>query len=162
MNLSADTEALENDREVKKKIVAEVISVHSNDSSQFEDLRKIGQALQAGDKLLIDIITGGVTNFSYRISLEQRPEIQLYAKLTFSRALWNPDPNSQYGSERTVNEFKMMQLFNNIDPDSVATPYLCVDVGDMKILVTQWSFADEQWANQFLDGTVDMRCVVAR
>jgi hypothetical protein len=36
-------------------------------------------------------------------------------------------------------------------------PYLLLDVQDMKLLVTQWSDADEQWANQFIDGSIDTR-----
>jgi len=159
MTLTAEQQAIENDKENKKKVVIEIITEHCNDSSQFEDLKLIGEALQAGDKLDINILTGGLTNFSYRISLEQRPEIQLYAKLCFARALWNPDPDAHYDLIRTVNEFKMMGTFNSIDPGSVAIPYLCLDVDDMKLLVTQWSPADEQWANQFIDGTVDVRVI---
>lgn len=159
MTLTLEQQAIEIDKEIKKKVVIKVITEHCNDSSQFEDFKLIGEALQTGDKLEINILTGGLTNFSYRISLEQRPEIQLYAKLCFARALWNPDPDAHYDLIRTVNEFKMMGTFNSIDPGSVAIPYLCLDVDDMKLLVTQWSPADEQWANQFIDGTVDIRLV---
>jgi len=41
----------------------------------------------------------------------------------------------------------------------VATPYLCADIDDFKILVTQWAPTDEQWANQFIDGEVDHRII---
>jgi len=139
--------------------VVDVISLHCNGASQFEDLRAIGQALQSGDNLQVDILTGGWTNFSYRVFLERNPELQLYAKLSFPRALWNPDPSVHYDVERTTNEFKMMEVFHMIDPGSVAVPYLCLDVDDMKLLVTQWAEADEQWANQFIDGSVDRRIV---
>ncbi len=44
--------------------------------------------------------------------------------------------------------------------ESVAVPYLCLDIDGMKLLVTQWSEADEQWANQFIDGSVDTRYAV--
>jgi len=150
---------IEKDREVKKLLVAEAISSHCNDSSKFEDLRKIGQALQAGDQLKVHILSGGNTNFSYRVCLEKNPDIQLYAKLSFSRALWNPDPTVKYDLIRTTNEYKMMELFYEINPDAVAVPYLCLDIDDMKLLVTQWSDADEQWANQFVDGSVDERII---
>jgi len=159
MTLTAEQQAIENDKEQKKQIVMEVVSTHCNDSSEFDELKLIGEAMQAGDKLDISILTGGVTNFSYRIFLEQRPEIQLYAKLCFDRALWNPDPDAHYDLIRTQNEFEMMGTFNGIDPGSVAIPYLCLDVEGMKLLVTQWSPADEQWANQFIDGIVDARYV---
>ena len=81
--------------------------------------------------------------------------MQLYAKVSFSWAVC--DPNANMDTERTVNEFKMMKTLNEIDPASVVAPYLCLDVEGMKLLVTQWSLADEQWANQFIDGTVDVR-----
>ena len=43
----------------------------------------------------------------------------------------------------------MQKVSQMIDDAPVAVPYLCVDVKDMKLLVTQWSTnADEQWANQ--------------
>lgn len=155
MTDNEEEQAGDNDQELKKQIVAEVISSYCNDASQFEDLRSIGQALQDGDRLHVEILTGGYTNFSYRVFLEGAPEIQLYAKLSFSRALWNP--NAHFDLARTSNEFKMMEIFKTIDPDSVAVPYLCLDIEDMKLLVTQWSPADEQWGNQFIDGTVDVR-----
>ena len=47
-----------------------------------------------------------------------------------------------------------------MDDAPVSVPYLCVDVKEMKLLLTQWaSHADEQWANQFIDGIVDDRPV---
>ena len=64
-------------------------------------------------------------------------------------ALWNPDPEVDYSTIRTENEFGMMQKVSQMMDAVVAVPYLCVDVKDMKLLVPQWSTnADEQWANQ--------------
>ena len=65
-------------------------------------------------------------------------------------ALWNPDPEVDYSTIRTENEFGMMQKVTQMMDDApVAVPYLCVDVKNMKLLVTQWACnADEQWANQ--------------
>lgn len=76
-------------------------------------------------------------------------------------ALWNPDPEVDYSTIRTENEFGIMQKVSQMLNDApVAVPYLCADVRDMKLLVTQWaSHADEQWANQFIDGIVDDRPV---
>ena len=145
----------ENDKEQKKKVVVEAISSHCNNSSQFKDLRLIGDALECGDKLEAEVLTGGLTNFSYKVVVAGAPKLQLYAKLAFSHSAC--DPSTSFDLDRTVNEFKMMERFKVIDPDSVAIPYLCIDVDDMKLLVTQWSPADEQWANQFIDGTVDIR-----
>jgi len=157
MTLSAEMQAIETDKQLKKQLVAEVIASNCNDSSQFEDLRAIGQALNEGDELIVEILTGGYCNFSYRVFLQRNPEVQLFAKLSFSWAAC--DPGANMDPERTVNEFKMMKTFNGIDPTSVVAPYLCADIEDMKLLVTQWSSADEQWANQFIDGSVDVRSV---
>lgn len=140
-----------------KILVAELISSHCHDLSEFQDFRRIGQALQAGAELQLDILSGGYTNYSYRIFLDGSPSVQLFAKLSFSHALWNPDPTMHYDLSRTDNEYKMMKLFHKINPEAVAVPYLLLDVEDMKLLVTQWSEADEQWANQFIDGSVDTR-----
>ena len=155
MTLSAEQQAVETDKQLKKQLVAQVIASHCNDSSQFQDLRIIGQALKEGDELIVDILTGGYCNFSYRVFLKGNPDMQLYAKLSFPWPVHVPDANID--PERTVNEFKIMKTLNEIDPASVVAPYLCVDIEDMKLLVTQWSSADEQWANQFIDGTVDPR-----
>jgi len=157
MTLSAEQQAVETDKQLKKQLVAQVIASHCNDSSQFQDLRIIGQALKGGDELIVDILTGGYCNFSYRVFLKGNPDMQLYAKLSFPWPVHVPDANID--PERTVNEFKIMKTLNGIDPASVVAPYLCVDIEDMKLLVTQWSSADEQWANQFIDGTVDPRIV---
>ena len=153
------SEAVIKDREAKKTVVVETISAHCVDSSPFEDLRLIGEALQGGDKLVAKILTGGWCNFSYCVYLEGNPERKVYAKLAFSRALWNPDPDAHYDLKRIDNEFHMMELYHGINPGSVAIPYLCLDVDNMKLLVTQWASSDEQFANQFIDGVVDLRYV---
>jgi hypothetical protein len=152
----------EEDREVKKRLMFGFIESHANETSEFEDLREIGSALKAGDKLDAIILSGGKTNYSYKVFLEGQPDKALFAKISFSYALWNPDRSAHYDLKRTENEFKMMQWFSDKMGEGapVATPYLCVDVStDMKLLVAQWVPADEQWANQFIDGHVDNRLV---
>jgi hypothetical protein len=151
------TEAVAKDREEKKKLVVDTISSYCVNSARFEDLRLMGEAIEAGDRLVAKILTGGWCNFSYRIHLDGNPERQVYAKLAFSRALWNPDPDAHYDLKRIDNEFQMMELYHRLHPGCVAIPYLCTDVDNMKLLVTQWSPSDEQFANQFIDGVVDLR-----
>jgi hypothetical protein len=154
---SNNDEAITKDQEEKKSLVAKTISAHCNDSSKFQILRTIGQALQDGDQLQLDILTGGHTNLSYRVYLKKNPNVQLFAKLAFSRPLYITDPSVHLDLMRTANEYKMMELFYNINPDAVAEPYFCLDIDDMKLLVEQWAEADEQWGNQFIDGSVDAR-----
>jgi hypothetical protein len=151
-------EELAKDQEAKKIIVIEVIASLCNESSNFADLRDIGEALKGGDKFKIKVISGGKTNFSYKVSLEKSPDKALFAKICFQFALWNPDKSVYYDLARAENEFIAMQQFKDMLVDApVVTPYHCVDVQDMKVLVTQWATADEQFANQFIDGSVDAR-----
>jgi hypothetical protein len=100
------------------------------------------------------------------VFLEGDPEgaPSFFAKIAFPYALWNPDRSVHYDVARTANEFKIMKRFKEMlgEDAPVAKPYLCVDVEDtgMKILVVEWtSNADEQWANQFIDGEVDHRVI---
>ena len=144
-------------------LVVETITSHVTDlSEQFEQFRSIRTALENdGDALIAKVISGGCTNFSYKVSLQSKPGMALFAKLCFPYALWNPDPDVDYSLVRTENEYGIMKtVCNMMDDAPVATPYLCVDVQGMKLLVTQWTnHADEQWANQFIDGVVDDRPV---
>ena len=151
-------EELSKNQEAKKIIVIEVIASLCNESSEFAELREIGDALKGGDKFKIKVISGGKTNFSYKVSLEKSPDKALFAKICFQFALWNPDTSVYYDLARTENEFIAMRQFNDMLVDApVVMPYHCVDVQDMKVLVTQWATADEQFANQFIDGSVDAR-----
>ena len=144
-------------------LVVETITSHVTDlSDKFNQFRTIRSAIENdGDQLTAKVISGGCTNFSYKVSLQNQPGVALFAKLCFPYALWNPDPDVDYSLVRTENEFGIMKtVCKMMDDAPVATPYLCVDVQDMKLLVTQWTnHADEQWANQFIDGVVDDRPV---
>lgn len=156
--------ALVEEQEKKKSTVTDNVAAHCNESSPFEDLRAIGAALKAGDKLVSKIIAGGKTNFSYKVYVEGAPEKALFAKICFSYALWNPDRSVKYDIVRTENEFNVMKQFADMmgggDKAPIATPYLCIKVSETeRMLVTQWAPADEQWANQFIDGEVDHRII---
>jgi len=158
------TEAVLQDREEKKQLVVDTISSHcrlmESSSSSTDDLKWIKEALVQGDILVADIVTGGWCNFSYRVYLKRNPEIQVYVKLAFPRALWDPNPDAYFDTQRIEKEFHMMKLYHHLNPGSVAIPYTCIDVDTMKLLITQWSPSDEQFANQFIDGVVDIRYVV--
>lgn len=156
-----DREQIDIDREVKKRLVLETIEKNCTEDSEFEDLRTIASALKQGDTLDIKIISGGFTNFSYKVYLRSdESKAPLFAKICFPRALWNPDPTVHYDLVRTDNEFFIMKKVAEMMPDApVATPYLCITLDNMKLLVTQWSEADEQWGNQFIDGSIDLRVI---
>ena len=83
--------AQQNDMETKT-LIAEAISSNCGAASKVQEFRAIKQALQAGDCLKLDVISGGCANISYRVFLENSPTIQLYAKLSFSNPLLHLDP----------------------------------------------------------------------
>ena len=93
--------------------------------------------------------------------MQDEPDLCLFAKLSFEYALWNPDKTSHYSLKRTENEWEIMNTVSKIVPDCVVKPLGCWDVLQdghrMKLLVTEWSSSDEQFGNQFIDGSVDLR-----
>lgn len=152
---------VDQDKELKKNILLELVASKCNESSDFEDFRTVAEAVKNGDTLTAKVISGGVTNYSYKVFLESGEGPSFFAKIAFPYALWNPDRSVFYDTARTSNEYKIMKKFTELmgDDAPVATPYLCEDVEDMKILVTEWASTDEQWANQFIEGEVDHRVI---
>lgn len=176
----AADDALAREREEKKRIVIDAIAARCREPSDFEDVREFGRALleaEGDDGLELEVLSGGETNFSYKVSLKQNPSKSVFAKISFSYALWNPDKSVLYDLERVENEFLAMNRFAGImggfgdddggdegkakPPPPVARPYFCVDVmeGEAKLLVTEWSSADVQFSNQFMNGRVDIRVI---
>ena len=156
------------DQEDKKSLVLYHIAERCRPSSEFSILRSIGEALQQGKTLTASIITGGKTNYSYKVFVKEEPHLAVYSKISFSFALWNPDRSVEYDTERTVNEFAMMEYFADLMKDEdqlpVARPLFLVDVtlpdGALaKLVATEWASVDEQWGTQFQDGHADPRVV---
>lgn len=76
------------------------------------------------------------------------------------------------------NEFELMQLCSVLMEDHdtttdsftsstpIAQPYHLIEFGDddhgdhSKLLITEWTDGDEQWANQFIDGTCTIRYII--
>ena len=138
--------------------VVQCISQHSfRLADQIECFRRISQGLEQGDSLKASPLTGGLTNFSYKVYLEESTDVVLFAKLSFPYALWNPDKTAHYDVGRTRSEFEMMKAFAQIAPSCVPTPYVCEPVEDMMVLVTEWCDDDEQLARQVIDGHLDPR-----
>lgn len=120
------------DRELKAKLLIDLLATHCNESSEFEYFRVIGEALKAGDTLIAKVVSGDVTNYSYKVVLEGDPDNSpsFFAKIAFPYALWNPDRSVHYDIARTANEYKIMKRFKDMlgEDAPVANPYLCVDV----------------------------------
>ena len=131
--------------------------------------------------IVIDQLSGGYTNYSYKVSLANGNIPILYAKLALPFALFND--TIPCNLDRTQVEFRVLQQFrqtiqNDDDwyaPSPVVKPYFCKDVTmklgpgvenneketTMKLLVTEWSqHANVPIASQFADGAVDPRVIV--
>ena len=167
MCAAVDHETIAKHSNANKQVVFDHILSKCTEDNEFEDFRTMASFLKASDenKLEIKVLTGGLANFSYQIFTSDGSTMKIYAKLTFGHMQLFPDTPCPL--VRTENEFKMMKMFNEMTPGSVAKPYFCDDVGGtgkngdatppMKLLVAQWSKADEQFGNQFIDGVVDLR-----
>jgi hypothetical protein len=195
--MEGNDEAFERSGRQKMHVVVDTITAYLRSKaklSKFQDVRDMGAALAAGDRLKLELLSGGNTNFSYKVSLEKTPgKAPVFAKLSMSKALGNSYTSMEYDLSRTENEFTIMNRFRSVLTNSngndskkdlfrsvltnssnsssnsngndsnedhvpVVTPYFCVDAGPGHcLLVTAWSPADEQWANQFIDGQVDER-----
>jgi 5-methylthioribose kinase len=160
-----DPVAMEKNKEDKKKVVLEHIAAKCKDpSTPFPAMKEIGAALNNGDELKAQILTGGLANFSYMIYTQsQEDSPKLFAKLSFSYAQLFPDKPCPL--MRTENEYNMMKIFQGLAPESVVAPYFCLDIKEgqeeMKCLITEWSSSNEQYGNQFIDGAVDPRTAVS-
>jgi hypothetical protein len=153
------------DRESKLRMVLQSVEDNLSADSEHEDIRYIYQALHAGDSLRGKVLSGGYTNYSYQLYLENDRKTKLFAKACFSYALWCPGEKKHYDLDRQTCEFNLMKQFsetmgsdNDNEESPVVKPYLLLDISDeVRVLVSQWASADEQWANQFIEGEVDRR-----
>jgi thiamine kinase-like enzyme len=153
-----------NDKLAKKELVVKTISDKCSSSSQHEIFSmihdKINDVSGDGSKLTATILSGGITNYSYKVYVDNHPDLCLFAKLSFDFALWNPD--AHHDLKRTDNEYEIMKKMSSKMPDCVVAPMACWDIDceggqRAKLLLTEWSSADEQLGNQFADGLVDPR-----
>lgn len=152
---------VEIDKQAKQQLVIQTINKHLSVDSCHKIFRHIHDEVSNGSKLYCKVLSGGCTNYSYKVSVDGHPHLNLFAKLSFEYALWNPDKSSHYSLKRTENEWEIMMSVSEIAPSCVVKPLGCWDVSQdeqrMKLFVTEWSTADEQFCNQFIDGVVDPR-----
>jgi len=148
------------DKILKKKLLLSTFAKECASSSHTV-LQQINNAIKNGSKLDATVLSGGYTNYSYKVFIVDKPELVVFAKLCFEFALWNPDKDAHYDLQRTSNEYEIMVTMSKLAPDSIVNPILLSDIEhegqSMKLLVTEWSCADEQFCNQFIDGSVDPR-----
>ena len=145
----------------KKNLVVKTISANAA-SSPHEILQKINTVINEsndGSKLVATILSGGITNYAYKVCVDKHPNLVVFVKLSFEYALFNP--GAKHDIARTENEFKVMKMVCDKAPNSLVTPLACWDIEydgqKAKLLVTEWSQADEQFGIQFHEGAVDSR-----
>ncbi|KAL7548064.1 hypothetical protein ACHAWF_011352 [Thalassiosira exigua] len=153
----------EDEKQVKKHLLIDTIKKKCASSSQ-DILQRINHAINVakdGSVLEATVLSGGYTNYSYKVRVGKHPELVVFAKLCFDHAMWNPDENAHHDLKRTENEYEIMKKMSQHAPESVVSPLALWDLEHegqtMKLLVTEWSRGDEQFCNQFIDGAVDPR-----
>jgi len=119
------------DRELKRATVLDAIQyicTESNDNQQDSVLQDIHKALEEGDdKLEAVILSSGNGSYSFIVFVDNRPELCLYAELTFGENM----------EQRAENEWaNMLRRYS--------TPLGCWDVVEedgtvMKLLCAEWS-----------------------
>ena len=96
------------DKRMKKTLLIDTITKECA-SSSHGILQKIHAAISTsnnddGSKLEATILSGGYTNYSYKVYVDKHPNLCIFAKLCFEYALWNPDKSAHYDLQRTINE----------------------------------------------------------
>lgn len=177
------------DQEKKLKMLLEQLNLYCKADSEYGGFQELGKAIQKGAKLTGTVLSGGYTNYSYKIHLDNdtgsdnennkdTKEVAVFAKVAFPFALWSPDQSVPYDLDRVKAEFDLMKRFSeelkttdendNSTSSTIPKPYVLIDVPatedgtspEMKIFVAEWvAPTDEQWGNQFIEGEVDPRVV---
>ncbi|EEC50674.1 predicted protein [Phaeodactylum tricornutum CCAP 1055/1] len=166
-------------------VVAAFVSLCVADSPHAR-LRQMHRATQNGRKVHCRALSGGKTNRCFKIYVayedgddddDSNNNLAVFGKLAFDHALWDPQHPMPYDLSRTVNEYRIMVAFQRYIPNApVATPLACLDltvpsgefrdglntdtgVRQAKLLLIEWTQAEEPWAHQFNRGIVDQRVI---
>ena len=76
-----------NDKNVKKTLLIETITKEST-TSEHEILQQINKAIGGeGGTLEAIVLSGGYTNYSYKVYVKEQPKLCVFAKLSFEYAL---------------------------------------------------------------------------
>ena len=152
---------INDDELAKKNLVIQTILSKANSSPHkiLQDIHEVINVSNEGSKLVATILSGGVTNYSYKVHVDTNPQLAVFAKLSFEYALFNP--SAHHDLARTQNEYKAMEMAKEAAPNVVVAPLACWDLEHngqkAKLLLTEWSNADEQFGIQFHEGMVDPR-----
>ena len=82
-----DISVADEDKRIKKVLLIDTITKECK-SSDNKILQQINKAINQGSKLEATILSGGYTNYSYKVYISDQPdELCIYAKLCFEHAL---------------------------------------------------------------------------
>ena len=101
---------IEQEKEEKRKLVLSIVKTYCQSDSKFHGLAEIGKGLEEKEsgkddddgskeeeeesssgkvvELICQIISGGKTNYSYKLYLNNNPSKAVFAKIAFDYALW--------------------------------------------------------------------------
>jgi hypothetical protein len=121
-------------------------------------------------------------NDSYNNNNNNNDQSTVFAKVALTYALWNPDRSAVFSLDRSTNEKKMMEYFIHqfrqqqqqqqpFDDDKkqdecnfrqedppVCQPYFIMDLSPQaRMLCNRFERQQQQWGDQFLNGTIDRR-----
>lgn len=152
------------EEEKKKAIVLDAVQSKCSTTSEHKVLREMAETQAATDGNLDgELISGGKTNYSFKIFIDTDRSKAVYAKLFLPYAVWDEDRHFLFDVQRADSEYNMMKKLVSTSRNvcNVACPLFVVDVqGDAKLLVAEWAGqTEEQWGNQFIEGQVDGRVV---
>jgi len=72
----------EEDKKLKKKILLDTILDKLRGSNDgHEVLKQLRQAVDSGENLNADVLSGGYTNYSYKVYVEGNPDLCIFAKV---------------------------------------------------------------------------------
>ena len=103
---------IEEEKEEKRQLVLSIVKTYCQSDSKFNGLAEIGKGLEEEEEstgkqdddgskeeeeessgkivveLVCQIISGGKTNYSYKLYLNNNPSKAVFAKIAFDYALW--------------------------------------------------------------------------
>ena len=102
---------IEEEKEEKRQLVLSIVKTYCQSDSKFHGLAEIGKGLEEEEEstgkqdddgskeeeessgkivveLVCKIISGGKTNYSYKLYLNNNPSKAVFAKIAFDYALW--------------------------------------------------------------------------
>lgn len=74
--------AVEEEKVIKKKLLIQTITVCATLTSEHQEFRDIAAGLENGDELEAMLLSGGVTNYSYKVHLKDNQNVVVLSSHT--------------------------------------------------------------------------------